>query len=1526
MPRKKRQNDENSGCERIIPLGASSDKSSSASYPGNTISTSKYRWWSFLPLVTFEQFQKRANLYFTFITLLMYVGEHSTFIDSTVSWWSTAAVLIPMMGLSMIISGLDDLRRHQSDRQINSQQARVIRLGGKYGVYLDTFLWKNIHVGDVIVLKSDEELPADIVPLACSGSDGQCYVSTANLDGETNLKIKACATEAQAFLCEGHAHGPPLLDQAVEKLAVLDAALSVEAPSKSITKFSGSLNINHSGVQSTSSLSASNLLLRGTRLRNTAWLFGSVVYTGPHTRMVMNSRDIPTKMANLERVVNRAMLVVLGAQALLSSLSSILYVSTEYRFRTSWYLYPSGTWVTEGVASRLAANWFKFFILYSNLMPISLYATMEICNYAQAFFVKSDLLMYDEEQDCPAAVRSTNLCHELGQISYIFSDKTGTLTQNVMELKRVSISGQVFGEVTEEPGFSDVAGVHAWRQMGNQKHVDAFLEILAVAHTVMVTTDRKGSQCYEAESPDEGALVEGAKQMGWHYCSRTADSIAIDMHRQSQTYKILGVNTFNSTRKRMSSLVRSASGETWLLVKGADNVMMDRAEHVPAWLTQSLTNFSLSGLRTLVLGRRRLDEQEVQAWLQTYDAAQCALEDRDAKLEAAAEQIEVKLQMVGVTGIEDKLQVGVPDTITKLREAGIQLWVLTGDKLETARNIGFSTNLLSADMDIRVLEQSENVRHALQELASTALTPDEGGDSALMVTGAALEQVTSVGLLEEFLQASSVCSVVIACRVSPLQKAQLVRLVRESSDPQPVTLAIGDGANDVPMIQEAHVGVGVSGKEGRQAVNASDFAIAQFRFLERLLLVHGRWDYRRTCKFILYTFWRNAIITMLLFYYTFFSGYSGTCMFTSTVWTSFSMILFWPIIATGISDRDVTAKQAVEHPSLYETGRLGLDLNITKMVEMLLSAFVHSFVIMTIAVVAVMDLDVAATGSYYSFGFMVFSWVVLTMNYRATFITTTYNFVFLAALAVSFLTYLLFACVYCSLPSMFPEVYGTFQHVVRNPVFWMGSFAVPLLAVMIDMFKAYLMLEFFPDQRDLILEQSLQGKLSDIFRDTKHDPQRRGSRSSSFDRSATWHTGEMSAISSSYAFSFPEGQRVQSLGALPRLQRDSDTTLLDNLASGRPSPRPSPSFATIASSDSDSGGSTGTASSAAEPKLQKPRASNFSQQTMPSVQFALNRKVVLVALISSGVLFVLMGFATLLYSLSSSQFRVVYEAPDDWYVGAGESKKSYSGEILIRPCHEPQRCAFPITVPADLDPPIQVYYEVTPFLQNYYTYISSVAWQQLEGKNDVKAPVVCETRTRQTQQGEEIFPCGLMATSVFNDTFEIEGIPIDTESSDMPVWREFHNPPDYPERPNVSWLYERYPTVTSRALGIQSKRFIAWMLPNFLNRAGKPYGVVSQPLKKGQLITLHITSTFRVQALGATKTLLLTRGAQNYTLAYILLTSGALCSALVATVFAVYLSCGRQPGKPRQRLSGFSTNWRHGPEFDSTSSEEESSA
>lgn len=1501
-----------------MPFGAAFDASVGKSFPRNFVTTSKYTLLSFLPLVTFEQFQKRANVYFTFICVLMYLGEHTPLIDSSVSWWSTAAVLIPMMAMSMVISGLDDARRHQADRQTNNQRARAIRIGGSYGVFLDTVLWKDILVGDILVLKSEEELPADLVPLACSGVAGQCYVSTANLDGETNLKIKSCVGLAQSYLCsEEKEEGPPLLDQAIECLPGINGLLHIEAPTKSINKFTGSVELPNSQT-SQESLSAANLLLRGTQLRNTAWLFGVVVYTGPHTRMAMNSREIPTKQANLEQVVNRAMLVVLGAQSFLSLLSSILYVANEGRFKSLWYLYPPDTAIELATATRLVMNWFKFFILYSNLMPISLYAAMEICNFFQAYFVKNDLAMYDEDQDCPAAVRSTNLCHELGQISYIFSDKTGTLTQNVMELKRVAILGKVFGEVTEERGFSEVKELHCWCQANVHQRLaaDAFLEVLAVAHTVMIATNNKGEQYFEAESPDEGALVEGAEQLGWRFCHRTAESIVVNVHGQNQVYQILAVNSFNSTRKRMSTVARAPDGRVWLWVKGADNVMIARASSVPEWIDQNLSHFSEDGLRTLVLGRRLLGPDEAERWLKDFDAAQCSLDDRDSRLEEVAEKIETGLELLGITGIEDKLQVGVPDAIEKLREAGIQLWVLTGDKLETARNIGFSTKLLSAAMDIGVLT-GENLKASLEEIRIQHEKAKESNmDCALMVTGAALEQISHESLMEDFFEISQGCKVVVACRVSPLQKSQLVRLVRDSAHPQPVTLAIGDGANDVPMIQEAHVGVGVSGKEGRQAVNAADFSIAQFRFLERLLVVHGRWDYRRTCKFILYTFWKNAIITMLLFYYTFFSGYSGTCMFTSTVWTSFSMILFWPIIATGLFDRDVTDEQAIRFPALYETGRLGLDLNLSKMIEMLLSAFVHSLVIMTVAVVSVGDLDIGATGSYYSFSFMIFSWVVLTMNYRATFITTTYNWVFVASLGVSFFTYVLFVVLYSDLPSFFPEVYGLAFHVTQRPLFWMGTLAVPLLATMIDMFKAYLMLEFFPDTRDLILERSVKGGLSGQLRKVKSEilpPTSSPSRSILVPRSHSWQPTP--SLSSSFAFSYPEGTKktnLRSMGSRSHFKRD--TSFLDQVE------RHLGDTSVISSGDDSDAAST---ASTASVKFNRPSTTPFAQQTMKSVQFVLDWKVVFASSSAIGLLFLCMGLGTLFVSISASQIRILYDGPHE-KIKARSSSWAFMGQNMVLPCHAPGECTYSLELPADLEPPIQVYYEVKPFWQNYFSYMSSVVHPQLHGHMaPEEASRRCSKESRWTASGEEIFPCGLIATSVFNDTFEIQDVPIDTESEQMPVWRNFQNPPEYLKKPNISWLYERYPTTTSRELGVQSKRFIAWMLPNFLNRASKPYGVISTPLKKGQIVDLKINSRFPVAASGAWKTVLLTRGTQNYVLAVVLLVSGGLCFCLACAVWSIHLFCARELGSARGRRRSW-PRWQRWEEQSQTSSGSES--
>eukprot|EP00913_Durusdinium_trenchii_P012738 g11961.t1 len=249
-----------------------------------------------------------------------------------------------------------------------------------------------------------------------------------------------------------------------------------------------------------------------------------------------------------------------------------------------------------------------------------------------------------------------------------------------MELKRIAVLGQVFGEVTEQRGFSQVKELQSWAKAipQHQMAVDAFLEVLAIAHTVMIATNNKGDQCFEAESPDEGALVEGAQQLGWTYVHRSGDAITVELAPStSRRYAVLAVNSFNSTRtrggaavnrrKRMSTVARAPDGRLWLWVKGADNVMIARAAAVPGWINESLSNFSKDGLRsegrpwtgryrTLVLGRRALDPAEAEKWLKAFEAAQCSLEDREDRLEEPNTRRNDIAVLTGEENLEESLQ------------------------------------------------------------------------------------------------------------------------------------------------------------------------------------------------------------------------------------------------------------------------------------------------------------------------------------------------------------------------------------------------------------------------------------------------------------------------------------------------------------------------------------------------------------------------------------------------------------------------------------------------------------------------------------------------------------------------------------------------------------------------------------------------------------------------------------------------------------------------------------------------------
>jgi phospholipid-translocating ATPase len=476
---------------------------------------------------------------------------------------------------------------------------------------------------------------------------------------------------------------------------------------------------------------------------------------------------------------------------------------------------------------------------------------------------------------------------------------------------------------------------------------------LALCHTVIAekVPGDPPKMVFKAQSPDEEALVATARDMGFTVLGHSGDGINLNVMGEERHYPILNTIEFNSSRKRMSSIVRMPDGRIVLICKGADSVIYARLkrgeqQQLRRETAEHLEMFAREGLRTLCIARKELTEEEYRNWKKQHDAAASALENREEKLENVADMIEQELYLLGGTAIEDRLQDGVPDTIALLAKAGIKLWVLTGDKVETAINIGFSCNLLNNDMELihlRVDEDEsgetrdeaflETVEKQLdqylnvfgltgsdEDLAMAKKSHEPPGPThGVVVDGFTLRWALHDTLKQKFLLLCKQCRSVLCCRVSPAQKAAVVAMVKNGLDV--MTLSIGDGANDVAMIQEADVGVGIAGLEGRQAAMSSDYAIAQFRFLQRLVLVHGRWSYRRLAESISNFFYKNMVWTFAIFWYEVFCDFDMTYLFDYTYILMFNLFFTSiPVAIMGVLDQDVSDKVSLAVPELYRRG------------------------------------------------------------------------------------------------------------------------------------------------------------------------------------------------------------------------------------------------------------------------------------------------------------------------------------------------------------------------------------------------------------------------------------------------------------------------------------------------------------------------------------------------------------------------------------------------------------------------------
>ncbi|KAF8163678.1 hypothetical protein B0H34DRAFT_649957 [Crassisporium funariophilum] len=1083
-------------------------------YATNQVITSKYTLITFLPRNLLEQFRRIANIFFLGIAVLQFFPKFSTI--------SPGAVILPLLVILTITAlkdGYEDFKRHQSDRRVNNSKIRVLSGGHWFNPNLTepksrTFIrglipalknittvhpatlgkdipdfkeitqlattiptlphdpdiefdyddsevqsskgllkahwmqtaWEDVRVGDFVKIMDNESFPADILICATSEEENVAFVETMNLDGETNLKSRR-AIEALTSLRNAQ-------DCANARNTF---RIQCERPDTDMYR----LNANVTMDQQTSSVDLSMTLLRGTVLRNTGWAIGIVLFTGSDSKIVMNSGVTPSKRSKVERQMNPQVfvnLLILAAMAIVCAIADSVLEHRFFPLGAPWLYGDDGS--DDNPKINGLVTWAFALLTFQDIVPISLYISIEFVRTCQAAFIYFDHDIYYEKTKQATKARTWNLSDDLGQIEYIFSDKTGTLTQNLMIFRKCSIGGTAYRgdsesldeicsrkskppSILQDP-IEQAVEVDIWTaraQAGNSSHtqiaseskpgktaladgefekfIDStlvsdiqeatqisnaqsstntetlinFFRVLSLCHTALAATDPvTGNIEYKAQSPDEAALVRAASDMGFVFLGKDKDTLSIrtPVSAEVEKYELLDILEFTSARKRMSVVLRRlGEGDRGLLLltKGADNVIFERLrpgeEDLKEETENHLSEFAKSGLRTLTLAYKTIPDHEYESWSTRYQEAIIALENREELVEAVSNELEQDLQLLGATAIEDRLQDGVPETIEDLKKAGIKIWVATGDKMETAIAIGRSTNLISPESNVVVirkgsrpvltqmldaLEQFFPEDYAKQPSApisqkdheqpiplqrvntgvSSIVGADNGnrpGGFVLVADGSALlEAFADDENKSTLLRLAVLCEGVICCRVSPLQKALVVKLVKEGLGA--MTLAIGDGANDVSMIQAADVGVGISGEEGLQAVNSSDYSIAQFRFLKKLLLVHGHWSYARNGVMILNFFYKNIVPTGILFWFQIYDAWSANFVF------DYTYILFWnslwtiaPVIGIGLFDRFLDAHVLMQVPELYRYGREGSWFGIKSFLVYMMDGILQSAII-----------------------------------------------------------------------------------------------------------------------------------------------------------------------------------------------------------------------------------------------------------------------------------------------------------------------------------------------------------------------------------------------------------------------------------------------------------------------------------------------------------------------------------------------------------------------------------------------------
>lgn len=1115
-----------------------------ASFCSNNVKTTKYTVYTFPFKNLFEQMCEPSNLYFCFIAVLQWIPLIS----------STHGIPVMLLPLSIVMLGngvkdaYEDYRRYLSDSEVNNRIAQVvvhkqltktkdsvknvpeddqpretaIANAIEQGLVVHK-RWHSLEVGEIVLLKSGDTIPADMILLGSSEINGVAFVETSCLDGESNLKKKEAVMKVAQYLTRD-------IDTALGRMPNVAGTVSCEPPNQHLITYDGSLSykiedqeylpredttkgpqrnevvedIDEKGFTKVS-INMLQLLLRGCQLRNTRWALGVIVYTGHETKIYMNIPKAPHKVSNLNRIMVKLTFIVWLFQIMLCSIAAAWNVYRHVNNLNEEMPYLVGADKDDPAWRIFVISFFSWVAISATFVPISTIVTMNIARMVQAFFIHSDSDMYYDEIDMYAAARNTALNEDLGQVSYLFSDKTGTLTCNKMVFRKFAVAGRSYGK-----GYTDIRRFVLSRQgailepepenpLYNKKshvnlvdddlfkhlkdykdprhaHLVEFFMHLLCSNAVLTDVNKKGEVTYNSQSPDELCFVHAAKFANFKLLDKTSNSITMSVFGRQMKVRNFATIEFDYFRRCSSAIIGFPKDPNTdledpdlskfrivLFCKGGDNVIVGKLKNKSEMdeITVSYCDhYSRDGLRTLVFAKRDLTTEEFVSWNKKFIEAQSDILNREEAVSRCVSLIEKDLELQGITGIEDKLQDGVGETIELLGSAGIKVWMLTGDNLETAINIGIATNLLRVYSERVNLHSGEcsneeipvRVREWLEKVKNN---PSETIHRCLIVDGIAATELVKDEIVKEFVELCTYCNSAICCRMTPSHKGMFVGLFKNRL--KKVTMAIGDGGNDCNMIQTADVGIGLKGKEGLQAFNVSDYGIGQFRFLAPLILYHGRNCYRRLAKTVAYMFYKNITLITPIFFYGYLSLFSGQRILLEILVALYNVCFTGlSIIVVGSIDQDLDKNLSTRYPHIYQLGQKNFYLNAKVFLGWLINSFTHAFIIFIIVTFGLSDRYTLPSSNGLpltspELGIAMMFIVMIVVSLKLIMETWYYTRIATATYVFSFFNFFVAIFVISLSPKLGSALLGAASVVIQNGRFWI----VTLASVMASLYRDY---------------------------------------------------------------------------------------------------------------------------------------------------------------------------------------------------------------------------------------------------------------------------------------------------------------------------------------------------------------------------------------------------------------------------------------------------------------------------------------